>query len=77
MTEKIKVQPRQKDDQAEGRCPRLENWRCGGVGYPAFGVVFDHPRFPDGSPITTSYVRHITDYHLETLNTIYILGKPA
>lgn len=56
----------------------LENWyQAGDVLY---GEVFHHPSYPDGYKIQTSKIiqrqMHADMYFVETLNSIYRLGKP-
>jgi hypothetical protein len=66
----------------EKQTARLEKWDVyktisGREGF--YGRVFGHPRFPDGTFITTSTVVKL-DMNTgiaETLNTIYTLGEPA
>lgn len=39
------------------------------------GIVFNHPRFEDGTFVTTSTVIYMDADTAETLNTIYTLEK--
>ena len=41
------------------------------------GYVYDHPQFADGTFVTTSLVRSVEGNSAETVNTDYVLGKPA
>ena len=61
---------------------RLENWeiRCQGGSIPkayATGIVYDNPKFPDGTEIVTSQIveMEIEQGYIKTLNSKYILGK--
>ena len=54
---------------------RLERWFFNGE--RVIGDLHDDPsgRFPDGCGVWTSRIVARTDTHVETLNTIYELGK--
>lgn len=63
---------------------RLENWiLCGRVVDYALhpvvqGKVYGHPRFEDGTEVTTSYVvdHDIKAGWVQSANTLYTLGEP-
>lgn len=67
---------------------KLENWAIISIGneytapevmrYLATGEVYGNPEFPDGYPVTTSYLRKIDLDGLEvhTRNSVYTLGNP-
>ena len=40
------------------------------------GVIYGHPRWPDGTSIKTARIKSITMMELETKNTTYELGMP-
>lgn len=56
---------------------KLDRWEYDGV--RLHGIVYDHPRLPDGKPVSTSRVTWI-DLAMkiaETRNTVYILLRKA
>ena len=63
------------EERIDDRCPRLTNWTFYHLHNVFTGNVYDHPNFEDGTRITTSRVVHKSDYHAQTLNTLYILGR--
>lgn len=52
---------------------KLENWIDHEV--QLGGDVYGHPRFPDGTFVRTSRVVERRDGEVETLNTVYELGR--
>lgn len=59
----------------------IENWTI--FNGKIVGEVQDHPRFEEGTKVTTSRIltkpvgRFVEGNHIETKNTVYILGKEA
>lgn len=66
---------------------RIENW-CLGGGNPVyqapelmnvhiFGEVYNHPEFPQGYPVRTSYIVGIEGDKVRTVSgSLYTLGEP-
>lgn len=59
---------------------KLDDWFR--IGSSLHGKVYGHPNFEDGTNVYTSYIvteppKFETFAHVETYNTIYILGDPA
>lgn len=54
---------------------RLENWYMNMERRTLRGVVYDHPRFEDGSCIHTSSIMHLSSTECETVNTVYKLSN--
>lgn len=71
----FKVESEHEQEITDGKCPRLENWWCRGVGHSAHGDVYDHPKFSDGAFVHTSIVRYLGPGYLVTMNTTYVLGR--
>lgn len=67
---------------------RIENWNLkikpsdcllGNI-YNYFkleGIVYGHPKIPDGADITTSKIIEIAGLYVQTKNTRYLLGHPS
>lgn len=40
------------------------------------GVVYNHPKYEDGTPIKTSVIKESNGKYVKTINTTYYLGNP-